>query len=104
MSNMKPSAYRSMHLAKQGKTKNKDGMLKKWVAEKWLNLNALADKGIEIPCGQKYKGQTEPTVCRPKKKVDSTTPKPLANNLTKAQIAKAINIKKKGERIEWKKI
>ena len=104
MSNMKNSAYRSMQLAREGKTKNKDGNLKKWVAERWLNLNALADKGIEIPCGQKYKGQTEPTVCRASRKIDKTTPTPLANNLTKAQIKKAINIKKKGERIDWKKI
>lgn len=101
---MKPSAYRSMHLAKEGKTKNKNGMLKKWVDERWLNLNALADKGIEIPCGKKYAGQKDPTVCRPKIKIDNMTPTPLANNLTKAQIKKAINIKKKGERIDWKKI
>lgn len=104
MSNMKNSAYRSMQLAKEGKTKNKDGNLRKWINEKWLNLNALADKDIEIPCGKKYKGQKEPTVCRPKIKVDKTTPKPLANSLSKAQIKKAINIKKKGERIDWKKI
>jgi hypothetical protein len=101
---MKNSAYRSMQLAKENKTKNKDGNLRKWIDEKWLNLNALADKGIEIPCGKKYKGQTEPTVCRPKKKVDKTTPKPLANSLSKAQIKKAIKIKKEGKRIEWKKI
>jgi len=104
MSNMKNSAYRSMQLAREGKTKNRDGNLKKWIDEKWLNLNALADKKIEIPCGQKYKGQKEPTVCRPKIKINETTPKPLAGQLSKSQIKKAIAIKKKGERIDWKKI
>jgi len=98
------SAYRSMQLAKEGKGKSQDGNLKRWINEKWLNLNALADKGIELPCGQKYKGQKEPTVCRPKKKVNEKTPKPLATQLSKAQIKKAIAIKKKGERIDWKKI
>lgn len=101
---MKNSAYRSMQLAKEGKTKNKDGNLKKWINEKWLNLNALADKKIEIPCGKKYKGQKDPTVCRPKKKISNTTSTPLANNLSKAQIKKAINIKKRGKRIDWSKI
>jgi hypothetical protein len=66
-----------------------------------LNLNALKDKGIELPCGTKYKGQKEPTVCRPKKKVNKKTPKPLAGQLTKKQIEKAVEIKKKGGRIIW---
>ena len=101
---MKNSAYRSMQLAREGKTKNKDGNLKKWINEKWLNLNALADRKIELPCGKKYKGQKSPTVCRPKKKVDKTTPKPLAGQLTKSQIDKAINIKKQGKRINWSKL
>jgi hypothetical protein len=104
--NEKPSAYRSMKLAKMGLTKptteQNKGDLKKWTNEKWLNLNALLDKKVELPCGTKYKGQIEPTVCRPKKKVDKKTPTPLAYDLTKDQIKKAIEIKKKGKRIDWK--
>lgn len=104
----KPSAYKSMQLSRLGlskpTTKENKGALMRWSGEKWLNLNALKDKGIEIPCGQKYMGQTEPTVCRPSKKVSKKTPKPLAKDLTKAQIEAAIKIKKKGKTIQWIKI
>jgi hypothetical protein len=106
--NEKPSAYRSMKLAKMGLTKptTKDtkGNLQKWTNEKWLNLNALLDKKTEIPCGTKYKGQIEPTVCRPKKKVDKKTPTPLAYDLTKDQIKKAIKLKIDGKRVNWKQL
>jgi hypothetical protein len=104
----KHSAYRSMQLAKLGAskptTKENKGALQRWTNEEWLNLNALKDKGIELPCGQKYKGQTEPTVCRPKKKINDKTPKPLAYELTNKQIDKAIKIKKSGKRIDWSKL
>ena len=99
----KPSAYRSMQLSKYGYSKNNNkGNLKKWVDEKWLNLNALKDLKIELPCGKKYKGQQEPTVCRPKYKIDNKTPTPLAYNLTDKQIEKAVEIKKQNKRINWK--
>ena len=106
--NMKPSAYRSMRLSSEGKTKpttkaNK-GALQLWTDEEWLNLNALIDIKKELPCGTKYKGQKDKTVCRPKKKVSNKTPSPLAYDLTKKQIQKAIKKKNKGERINWKKI
>jgi hypothetical protein len=101
---MKHSAYKSMQLAKEGKTKKKDGKLKIWVNEKWVNLNALRDKKEYRECGSKYKGQTEPTVCRPrfdKSTKKHKTPKPLADQLTKKQISKAIELKKKGKRVNW---
>lgn len=104
----KPSAYKSMKLSELGLSKptnkNNKGDLIRWNKEIWLNLNALKDKGIEIPCGQKYKNQKEPTVCRPKKKINEKTPKPLAKQLTNKQIEKAIEIKKKGKRIQWDKL
>ena len=102
----KPSAYTSMRLSKLGltkpTTKKNKGALIRWTKEKWINLNALKDENIILPCGRKYKGQTEPTVCRPSKKISEKTPKPLAKNLTSKQIQKAIKIKKKGKRISWK--
>ena len=101
---MKNSAYRSMHLAKLNKTKNKNGRLRQWIEEEWLNLNALYEKNIELPCGKKYKNQKQPTVCRPKKKINKNTPEPLAYNLTKDKVKKAIKIKEKGDRINWKKL
>jgi len=104
----KPSAYRSMQLGKLGlskpATKANKGALLRWTKEEWVNLNALKDKNIKLPCGTKYKGQKEPTVCRPSKKVNERTPKPLAKDLTKKQIEKAIEIKTKGKRVEWKKL
>lgn len=108
MSKEKHSAYRSMKLASEGKTKpvskSNRGALQRWSDEKWLNLNSLLYLGIELPCGTKYKGQKEPTVCRPKKKISSQTPTPLAKDLTKKQIEKAIEIKKQGKRIDWSKL
>lgn len=108
---MKSSAYRSMLMGKLGMTKStpeKKGDLLRWgtpdKGEKWLNLNALIYLGIELPCGTKYKNQKEPTVCRPKKKISSQTPTPLAKDLTKKQIEKAIEIKKQGKRIDWSKL
>jgi len=108
---MKPSAYKSMLMGKLGMTKSSPSKKKdllRWGSptkgEEWLNLNALKDKGIELACGTKYKGQKEPTVCRPKKKVNEKTPKPLAKDLSKKQIEKAVEIKKKGKRINWSKL
>lgn len=101
----KPSAYRSMLLSQYGyskpTTKANKGALQRWKDEEWLNLNALL-QGEYLPCGKKYKGQKEPTVCRPRRKINEKTPKPLAEQLTKTQIKKAISKKKKGERIIWK--
>ena len=104
----KHSAYRSMKLAAEGKskptTKENKGALKRWTEEQWLNLNALVDIGKELPCGTKYKGQKEPTVCRPKKKVSEKTPKPLAKDVSKKQVRKAVEIKKKGLNIKWSEL
>jgi hypothetical protein len=108
MSKEKHSAYRSMKLGAEGKTKpttkENKGALQRWTDEKWLNLNALIYLGKELPCGTKYKGQKEPTVCRPKKKISGKTPTPLAKDLSKKQIEKAIEIKKQGKRIDWSKL
>ncbi len=103
----KPSAYRSMQMSKLAitpKEKRNKKDLMNWTKEKWLNLNALIDKKIEIPCGQKYKGQKDKTVCRPKKKINNKTPSPLAYDLSEKQIKKAIKQKNEGKRINWKKL
>lgn len=102
--NSKPSAYRSMKLSQYGlsnPTKEKND-LRRWSQETWLNLNGLLlNPPQEIPCGKKYKNQTDPTVCRPKFRISSKTTAPLAFDLTPIQIKKAINEKKKGNRIQW---
>lgn len=101
------SAYKSMAIAMEGKTKNKDGNLKRWINEKWQNLTPLTlgdNKFYE--CGKKSKEQIKkniPSVCRPSKKISKETPK-IAKNFNKTQIKKAIEIKKKGKYIKWEKL
>ena len=75
-----------------------------WTKEKWLNLNALIDIGQELPCGTKYKNQKDKTVCRPKKKVNKNTAKPLAYELSEKQRQKAIKQKNEGKRINWSEL
>jgi hypothetical protein len=110
---MKPSAYKSMLMGKLGMTKSspsKKQDLLRWGSptkgEKWINLTAtyITDKDKEYPCGQKGKKQKDkglPSVCRPKKRVNAKTPTPLAGDISTQDIMKAINKKKKGERIDW---
>lgn len=103
---MEPSAYRSMLMGKLGmteKTPKKTNDLKRWIDEEWKNLNSLL-VGLDLPCGKKYKGQKDKTVCRPKIKVSKSTPQPLANDLTEKQIRKAIKMKNEGKRIIWKNL
>lgn len=103
---MKPSAYRSMLMGKINmteKTPKKTKDLLRWKLEEWVSIGSML-VGDEKPCGQKYKGQKDKTVCRPKKKISEKTPTPLAKDLTEKQIRKAIKIKNKGERINWKKL
>lgn len=104
----KPSAYRSMLLSKYGyskpTTKKNKKDLMRWTEEEWINLNAWLYKNQILPCGKKYKGQTTPTICRPIYKISENTPSPLAFELTPLQIKKAIKMKEKGLRINWKNI
>jgi hypothetical protein len=106
----KPSAYKSMQLAKLGLTtpttaKNR-GKLIQWKRELWENLTArLTDGDKFYNCGTKGKIQIEkdlPSVCRPSKRVNKSTPTPLAKDITEKQIEKGIKIKQKGQRINWK--
>lgn len=111
--NMKPSAYRSMimgslGLTKSSPTKKKD--LLRWGSankgEDWQNLTALLTDNQILPCGKKGKKQLElglKSVCRPKKKVNEKTPE-IASSYSTAQIKKAIAIKQKGQRINWKEL
>lgn len=108
--NEKPSAYRSMALSKMNLTRTKEnkGKLKQWRDEMWENLTARITDGDKFyNCGTKGKKQIEkdlPTVCRPSKRVNKTTTKPLANQLSDKQIMMAIKEKQKGKRIDWQSI
>jgi hypothetical protein len=105
---MKPSAYRSMMLVKQNKNKTENTGLRRWTQEKWRNLTpiSLGDDKF-YPCGKKSKQQEQlnlPSVCRPSKRISSKTTKPLANEITRSQLKKAIDIKKQGKIISWSKL
>ena len=105
----KPSAYRSMRMSQAGlakpTTKQNEGDLINWNLSKWENLTAkLTDGDKFYACGNKGKKQKElglPSVCRPSIRINKKTPSPLADELTKKQILKAIDIKKQGKRIDW---
>lgn len=112
----KHSAYKSMYMMEQyeklggriNKNLKKSGT-DKWLKEKWKNLSPIA-MGIEsniknlTACGEKHpKQKKNPTICRPTKKVNKDTPK-LAQSFSKSQIKKALEIKKKGNRINWNKL
>ncbi len=103
----KHSAYRSMKLASKGltkpTTKANRGALLDWSREKWINLTALLTDKKELACGTKGKKQIEkglPSVCRPSIKINKNTPR-LAKEFSNKQIRKAIEKKKKGQRIMW---
>jgi len=105
---MKPSAYRSMSLAKQAKTKERDGNLKRWIDEKWINLTPVALGIVSLrnapACGDSSKNpRNQKSVCRPTVKVSKQTPV-LAQEYSKTQIKKAIELKNKGKRIIWSKL
>ena len=113
---MPNSAYKSMMLVKHGFSKSKpavkegkyDGLMR-WEMERWENLTPrLLGETKFYPCGKKSKEQVKlelPSVCRPSKQINKETPKPLSNKITKKQIQKAVNIKKKrGGRIKWSEL
>jgi hypothetical protein len=96
-----------MQLAKEGKTKNRDGNLQRWMDESWRNLTplTLGDKKF-YECGKKSKEQQQkklPSICRPTIKINEETPK-LAKSYNITQLKKAVKIKKSGKRIDWKKL
>lgn len=105
----KHSAYRSMKLSQLGLSKPTTqaniGKLMDWKNSMWENLTAkLTDGDKFYNCGNKGKNQIKlglPSVCRPSKRINKSTPQPLSDELTNAQIKKAIKIKQKGQRINW---
>ena len=81
---MKHSAYRSMKLAKEGKTEKRDGNLRRWIDEDWRNLTPYAEGLVNSindteECGKRHKEQKGKSVCRPMKKVNKDTPKTADN-------------------------
>jgi len=102
----KHSAYKSMKLKGNKTTPEAKADLVRWGNEKWVNLTAQMTDKKNLKCGTKGKKQQElklPSVCRPTIKINDKTPV-LANQYTKAQIKKAIEIKKKGNTIKWSKL
>lgn len=105
---MKNSAYRSMQIAKKGKTKKRDGNLRRWIEEDWRNLTPYAEGIVNSiaeteECGKRHKEQKGKSVCRPYKKITEQTPD-IASSYTKEEIKKAVEIKNRGETIKWNKL
>ena len=111
----KHSAYKSMALIKLYKSlggridesKSKGGT-QRWLKEKWVNLTpvamGLSSLADSPACGVKHLKQgNNPSICRPKIKVNEKTPK-VASTYTKTQLKKALDIKKKGKTINWGKL
>ena len=113
----KHSAYKSMYLLEtykklggriNQKVKKNSGT-EKWNKEEWKNLTPyILGKVKSIKdapaCGERHKLQVKnPSICRHTKKVSKDTPT-LAQEYNKAQIRKALEIKKKGKRIFWNKL
>tara|TARA_Y100000114_G_C11665376_1_gene281112 strand:+ start:408 stop:806 length:399 start_codon:yes stop_codon:yes gene_type:complete len=107
----KPSAYRSMALIKKYKElggrvdeSKKRGGTDLWLEEKWKNLTPYVEGLVpsisKAPvCGKRHPDQKAPSICRPTIKKKGTTS--LAQDFTKAQMKKALDIKKKGGVIKW---
>lgn len=105
---MKHSAYRSLQLAKEGKTKKRDGNLRRWIDEDWRNLTPYAEglvKSIKDTdeCGKRHPEQKGKSVCRPMKNIIGSTPE-TADNYSKKEIQKAVELKNKGKRIIWNEL
>jgi hypothetical protein len=106
---MKPSAYRSMNLAKRGKTNPQNvGGLRRWINEDWRNLTPYAFNITTLEgspaCGDSSKNpRGQKSVCRPLKAVSDKTPT-LATAFTKQQIRKAVRLKNMGKVILWERL
>lgn len=104
---MKHSAYRSMHLAREGKTKKRDGNLKRWIDEDWRNLTSYAEGLTSLEdspkCGSPHPDQKGKSVCRPMKKISDETPN-IASSYSKEEIKKAVDLKNKGHTIKWNEL
>jgi hypothetical protein len=98
----KHSAYRSMLIVKEyknrgGKIKgNNESDLKRWLAEKWVNVYAYLKENKEVPCGDN--NYIKRSACRPLIRVNEKTPltiKELMKKHNKNKILEAVNIKNK---------
>ncbi len=97
-----------MRLVKEGKAKTSGTGLRRWRDEKWRNLTpiSLGDNRF-YECGEQSAEQRKmglPSVCRPSKRISSKTTKPLAKDISPAELKKAIAIKKRGGTIAWSKL
>jgi len=94
-----------MQIAKEGKTKKKDGNLKRWINEDWRNLTPYAEGLVKSlkdtpECGKPHPEQKGKSICRPLKKINESTPK-TADNYSIKELQKAVEIKNKGKIIKW---
>lgn len=107
-----PSAYASMELTrryvKAGGTyygsKRSDTGTKKWLRERWVQVEPFVRDGVSIPCGERNNGVS----CRPSMRIDSQTPLLVQEAVKKHGTKKVLSLarsKRKNMlgRTNWKK-
>ena len=107
----KNSAYKSMFLVAEYKTlggtykgEKKLTGVKRWNAEKWIQVLPFLESGKRVACGFGEGGKS----CRPSKRIDQTTPMTITELLKKHGKKKLMDIAKKKKknmslRVDWEK-
>lgn len=83
-----PNAYASFWMTNQYKkrggryienTYDKNGLLKRWKDEKWVNICEKDEKGNYTPCGRKIANlnKKDYPLCRPSIRINEKTPKTI---------------------------
>jgi hypothetical protein len=85
--------YKELGGKYKGKSSSKSG-LKRWFAEKWVDLNRKSKNGKFEKCGRKSSKTGKYPVCRPSKRITSKTPRTF-KEISKKSLKKAKQLKAK---------
>ncbi len=103
----RPSAYKSMFIKKKYeeycKCSVKEGNLRRWIDEKWIQVIPYLTNGKIIPCGS---GQDKKS-CRPLKRINKKTPMTIDELIKLHGKDKLLSIAEKkksnmNKRMNWK--
>jgi hypothetical protein len=85
--------YKELGGKYKGKSSSKSG-LKRWYAEKWVDLNRKSKNGKYASCGRRSSKTGKYPVCRPSKRITSKTPRTF-KEISKKSLKKAKQLKAK---------
>lgn len=90
---------------KDGGRGDKDGGLKNWFEEEWIDVCATMEQNKKVPCGRKSSSSSDRDYpyCRPSKRTDSTTVKKTFDEMNKAEKKKMCRKKENVESSSSKK-